>query len=113
MSMPLPCWVTLSLAEWGLLCLHRGGGCACLAAQCAGSKILSQLSTLPMELSQAFSAAAAEEEEAEEAAAEAPPMFDDNLKCAMCMELCVRPITVSSLCMLMQYLEQRRLHFLP
>eukprot|EP00891_Asterochloris_glomerata_P000428 jgi/Astpho2/428/gw1.00011.32.1_t len=31
--------------------------------------------------------------EAEEAAAEPPPMFDDNLKCAMCMELCVRPIT--------------------
>ena len=66
-----------------------------------------------MVLSQEFSVAAAEEEEAEEAAAEAPPMFDDNLKCAMCMELCVRPITVSSLCMLMQCVEQGRLHCLP
>ena len=67
-----------------------------------------------MELRQEVSAAAAEEDEAEEAAAEAPPMFDDNLKCAMCMELCVRPITVSAVHVEAMYsmCEQKRVRIL-
>ena len=36
----------------------------------------------------------AEENDASEAKAPAPAMFDDSLKCNMCMELCARPVTV-------------------